>query len=181
MFSIGRLGVATGADYYLERVANSVDDYYVGHGEAPGQWIGARSASLGLTGEVDPAALRNLLDGRAADGFDLGIVRRGNRRPGYDLTFSAPKSISLLWTFGSPEIRDTVSEAHDRAVAGVLDQLSREACVVRRGANGKYTHGAAGFLAAAFRHCRLPATWDQLAAGFASGMGPLRLPVMGPP
>ncbi len=29
--------------------------------------------------------------------------------------------------------------------------------------------------------CRLPATWDQLAAGFASGMGPPRLPVMGPP
>jgi len=152
VFSIGRLGVATGADYYLERVANSVDDYYLGHGEAPGQWIGAMSASLGLTGEVDPAALRNLLDGRAADGTDLGIVRRGNRRPGYDLTFSAPKSISLLWTFGSPEIRDTVSEAHDRAVAGVLDQLSREACVVRRGANGKDTHGGAGFLAAAFRH-----------------------------
>ena len=29
--------------------------------------------------------------------------------------------------------------------------------------------------------CRLPATWDQLVAGFASGMGPPRLPVMGPP
>ena len=110
LFSIGRLGVATGADYYLERVANSVDDYYLGHGEAPGQWIGATSASLGLTGEVDPAALRNLLDGRAADGTDLGIVRREKRRPGYDLTFSAPKSVSLLWTFGSPEVRDTVSD-----------------------------------------------------------------------
>jgi peptidoglycan/LPS O-acetylase OafA/YrhL len=29
--------------------------------------------------------------------------------------------------------------------------------------------------------CHLPATWDQLAAGFASDMGPPRLPVMGPP
>jgi hypothetical protein len=29
--------------------------------------------------------------------------------------------------------------------------------------------------------CHLPATWDQLAAGFASGMGPPPLPVMGPP
>jgi hypothetical protein len=29
--------------------------------------------------------------------------------------------------------------------------------------------------------CRLPATWDHLAAGFASGMGPPPLPVMGPP
>jgi len=29
--------------------------------------------------------------------------------------------------------------------------------------------------------CRLPATWDQVAADFASGMGPPPLPVMGPP
>jgi transposase InsO family protein len=29
--------------------------------------------------------------------------------------------------------------------------------------------------------CRLPATWDHLAASFASGMGPPPLPVMGPP
>jgi len=152
VLSIGRLGIASGADYYLERVANSVDDYYLGHGEAPGQWIGTTSADIGLTGEVDPIALRNLLDGRAADGTDLGIVRRAARRPGYDLTFSAPKSVSLLWTFGSAEVRDTVSVAHDRAVAGVVDQLSREACVVRRGKDGKDAFAGAGFLAAGFRH-----------------------------
>jgi len=152
LLSIGRLGIATGADYYLERVANAVDDYYLGHGEAPGQWIGTTSASVGLTGEVGPEALRYLLDGRAADGTDLGIVRRAARRPGYDLTFSAPKSVSLLWTFGSPEVRDTVSVAHDQAVAGVIDQLSGEACVVRRGRDGKDAYAGAGFLAAGFRH-----------------------------
>jgi hypothetical protein len=36
VLSIGRLGVASGADYYLDHVANSVDDYYLGRGEAPG-------------------------------------------------------------------------------------------------------------------------------------------------
>jgi conjugative relaxase-like TrwC/TraI family protein len=133
-------------------VANSVDDYYLGHGEAPGHWIGTTSSNVGLSGEVDPVALRNLLDGRAADGSDLGIVRRTARRPGYDLTFSAPKSVSLLWTFGSPEVRDAVSVAHDRAVAGVVDQLSGEACVVRRGRDGKDAYSGAGFVAAGFRH-----------------------------
>jgi conjugative relaxase-like TrwC/TraI family protein len=133
-------------------VADSVDDYYLGHGEAPGQWIGTTSANVGLTGEVDPAALRNLLDGRAADRTDLGIVRRGARRPGYDLTFSAPKSVSLLATFGSPELRDTVSVDHDRAVAGVVDQLAGEACVVRRERDGKNAYAGAGFVAAGFRH-----------------------------
>ena len=37
VLSIGRLGVVTGADYYLANVVNSVDDYYLGRGEAPGQ------------------------------------------------------------------------------------------------------------------------------------------------
>ena len=41
MLSIGRLGIAGGAEYYLEKVANNVDDYYLGRGEAPGQWVGA--------------------------------------------------------------------------------------------------------------------------------------------
>jgi hypothetical protein len=47
VLSIGRLGIASGADYYLERVANSVDDYYLGHGEAPGQWIGTSDVGSG--------------------------------------------------------------------------------------------------------------------------------------
>jgi conjugative relaxase-like TrwC/TraI family protein len=152
VLSIGRLGVASGADYYLERIANSIDDYYLGRGEAPGQWIGATSDSFGLRREVDAVALRNLLDGHGANGEDLGIMRRGDRRPGFDLTFSAPKGLSLLWAFGSPEVRDAVSSAHDRALAGVVDHLSAEAAHVRRGANGLELLGARGFVAAGFRH-----------------------------
>ncbi|MGH9097301.1 MAG: MobF family relaxase, partial [Acidimicrobiales bacterium] len=152
MLSIGRLGVASGAEYYLDTVANSVDDYYLGRGEAPGQWIGTTSTALGLCGEVDPKALRNLLNGWSADGEELGIMRRSGRRPGYDLTFSSPKGISLLWAFGSPDVRDGVSAAHDRAVAGVIDHLSREAAYVRRGVNGKHLERATGFVAAGFRH-----------------------------
>ena len=152
MLSIGRLGVASGADYYLSTIANSVDDYYIGRGEAPGQWIGATSAALGLSGLVDPVALRNLLDGRGADGEDLGIMRRGDRRPGFDLTFSAPKGLSLLWAVGTPEVRDAVSSAHDRAIAGVIDHLSAEAAYVRRGADGLKVRRAKGFVAAGFRH-----------------------------
>jgi len=152
VLSIGRLGVVTGADYYLANVANSVDDYYLGRGEAPGQWIGATSAALDLTSVVDSGALRNLLDGRGGGGEDLQIMRRSGRRPGFDLTFSAPKGVSLLWAFGSPEARDVVSLAHDRAIAGVIDHLSAEAAYVRRGKDGKDLVRAHGFVAAAFRH-----------------------------
>ena len=152
VLSIGRLGVVTGAEYYLANVANSVDDYYLGRGEAPGQWIGATSAALDLTGVVDAGALRNLLEGRGCGGEDLGIMRRSGRRPGFDLTFSAPKGVSLLWAFGSPEVRDVVSSAHDRAIAGVIDHLSAEAAYVRRGKDGKDLVRAHGFIAAGFRH-----------------------------
>lgn len=152
MLSIGRLGVNGGAEYYLDKVANSVDDYYLGRGEAPGQWIGATAEGLGLIGQVDAEQLRNLLAGRSATGESLGVQLRPERRPGYDLTFSAPKGISLLWAFGPDHVRDAISVAHDRAVGSVLDYLSTQACITRRGRDGKQLIEAEGFIGAAFRH-----------------------------
>jgi conjugative relaxase-like TrwC/TraI family protein len=152
MLSIGRLGTSSGADYYLDKVANNIDDYYLGRGEAPGHWIGAASQRLGLVGEVNAVALQNLLAAKSASGDILGARLSQDRRPGYDLTFSAPKSASLLWAFGADEVRDAISVAHDRAVESVLDHLSTEACYARRGAGGSRLIEANGFIAAAFRH-----------------------------
>lgn len=39
---------------------------------------------------------------------------------GYDATFSAPKSVSVLFALGNGQIREQVVEAHDNAVAAVL-------------------------------------------------------------
>src|SRR5664280_3289771 len=152
MLSIGRLGVISGAEYYLDKVANNVDDYYLGRGEAPGQWIGTTAEQLGLVGQVDAESLRNLLAGVSATGEPLGARLSADRRPGYDLTFSAPKGVSLLWAFGADHTRTRISDAHDRAVGAVLDQLSTEACFVRRGAGGQELREANGFIGAAFRH-----------------------------
>ncbi|MGP8005511.1 MAG: MobF family relaxase, partial [Acidimicrobiales bacterium] len=152
MLSIGKLGIAGGADYYLDKVANSVDDYYLGRGEAPGQWVGQAATALGLTGQVDPEELRYLLAGKSAGGEALGLQVQPGRRPGYDLTFSAPKGVSLLWAFGSADVRDAISAAHDLAVASVIDQLSTEACFARRGHGGAELVEANGFIGAAFRH-----------------------------
>jgi conjugative relaxase-like TrwC/TraI family protein len=162
MLSIGRLGVTSGAEYYLDKVANNVDDYYLGRGEAPGHWIGATAEQLALVGQVDAASLRNLLAGRSATGEPLGARLSADRRPGYDLTFSAPKGVSLLWAFGSDHTRDMISEAHDRAVGAVLDHLSAEACFVRRGAGGHQLLEANGFIGAAFRHRTSRASDPQL-------------------
>jgi conjugative relaxase-like TrwC/TraI family protein len=152
VLSIGRLGAAGGADYYLDKVANSVDDYYLGRGEAPGRWIGAAANRLGLSGEVEPDALRNLLVGMSASGDDLGARLTVGRRPGYDLTFSAPKGVSLLWALGPEDVRESISIGHDRAVVAVLDRLSKETAFVRRGAGGHQLLESNGFIGAAFRH-----------------------------
>ncbi len=85
-------------------------------------------------------------------GGELGARLSKERRPGYDLTFSAPKSASLLWAFGPEEVRDAITVAHDRAVESVLDHLSAEACYARRGSGGSQLIEANGFIGAAFRH-----------------------------
>ena len=60
MLNIGKLA-AGGEDYYLTTVAQSVDDYYTGSGEAPGRWCGRNAELLGLDGRVDAEGLRLLL------------------------------------------------------------------------------------------------------------------------
>jgi len=52
MLSLHKLAATDGGRYYLESVASGLDEYYRGHGEAPGVWVGPGAGSLGLEGEV---------------------------------------------------------------------------------------------------------------------------------
>ena len=45
------------------------------------------------------------------------------RRPGFDLTFSASKSVSVLFAIGDVRLRAVVQEAHDRAGRDALGYL----------------------------------------------------------
>ena len=104
--------------YYLEAVAEGVEDYYVG-GEAPGRWIASSGATLGLAGEVSPDDLRAVLSGRdPSSGTRLG---QPHKVPGFDLTFRAPKSVSVLFGLGEPDVARQVRDAHDHAVVAALD------------------------------------------------------------
>lgn len=97
MLSMAAIKSPDVASAYFQR-----DDYYSSNGgdpDAQGQWIGEGAAKLGLLGAVDRDAFRQLLAGRLPDGTQLGTVREKGgvieHRPGWDLTFSAPKSVSL--------------------------------------------------------------------------------------
>jgi TrwC relaxase len=100
MLTIGKLGAGQ-ERYYLEKVADGAEDYYSGEGEAPGRWSGDGSRELGLEGDVGDDQLRAMLTGHdPATGEPLvathGACRSQGPVPGFDLTFSAPTSASLL-------------------------------------------------------------------------------------
>ena len=152
MLTLGKLGHGQEA-YYLDSVASGIEDYYSGEGEAPGYWTGAGCEELGLSGEVESKHLRHILNAEhPASGEPLVTLRGGRRIPGFDLTFSAPKSVSLLWGLGDPSTRRIVRECHERAVQAALDYVEREAAFVRRGAGGAEVSHANGLIAAAFPH-----------------------------
>lgn len=117
-----RQDVGSVAAYY----GDGADDYYAKEGEASA-WQGKGAAELGLSGEVDDKRFRELLAGKIGNGQQ--IMRMSNRqdskdRIGIDLTFSAPKSVSLqALVAGDAEI----IKAHDRAVARTLEQAEARA------------------------------------------------------
>lgn len=150
MLSIGKLAAGQ-ESYYLDSVASGIEDYYTGAGEAPGRWVGAAAQDLGLAGEVAAEDLRAVIAG--LDPITGTRLARANRKlPGFDLTFSAPKSVSVLWALATPATSAAVVEAHEAAVEAALGYLEREAAVVRRGRNGVHQLPASGLVAAAFRH-----------------------------
>ncbi|HET7416067.1 MAG TPA: MobF family relaxase [Solirubrobacterales bacterium] len=153
MLSIGKMGAGQ-EGYYLGRVAEGAEDYYSGEGEAEGYWLGDSAEDLGLQGKVDPDQLRAMLTGTdPASGDPLGLRHvEGGPVPGFDLTFSAPKSVSLLWALGGHPVAAEVKTAHAQAVQAGLDYLQREACWTRRGAGGREFLRGNGFLAAGYVH-----------------------------
>jgi conjugative relaxase-like TrwC/TraI family protein len=123
----------TDADYLLNQVAAGVEDYYTGGGEAPGVWHGAWAGELGLEGVVEADALRSLLDGFDPVNGDHLLEGRPERTiKAFDATFSAPKSASLLWAFGSPEVSAAAAIAHVEAVGAALEVLGQKTAVARQ-------------------------------------------------
>jgi conjugative relaxase-like TrwC/TraI family protein len=148
VLSIGKIA---NPEYVLGSIATSVEEYYLGHGEATGVWLGSGLADLGLDGEVDAGDLRAVVGGR--DPATAAQLAAKNRRvAGYDLCFRAPKSVSVLFGLGAAEVGGVVRDCHDEAVAAALGYLERAAGWTRRGKDGLRPQRSSRFIAAAFRH-----------------------------
>ena len=153
MVSIGKIAVGQHA-YYEQQVAQGADDYYTGRGEVPGQWQGAGAQALGLSGRVSGGQFNALVAGM--DPRDPTVRLRWSawdpEVAALDLTFSAPKSVSVLAAAGPNDLTRVLVDAHNEAVTAALAYLDDSAVMVRRGHDGTTVEVGEGLIAAAYLH-----------------------------
>jgi conjugative relaxase-like TrwC/TraI family protein len=146
--------LAKGQHAYFEKsVAKGRDDYYSGRGEAPGAWRGSAAAALGLSGVVEGVDLNSVLEGKhPVSKAALRDRDRGGSVSAYDLTFSAPKSFSVLATIADDGLARQMLAAHESAVSAAMEFVEQEMARVRRGAGGTELMATRGIVAATYRH-----------------------------
>jgi len=133
--SIPAASAAGYADYLESRTTTPErGDYYLGSdgapAEAPGRWL-TPGGALGLIGvrsteQVAPDDLRALMAGRRPDSSEEWLRRAGadgQRAGGIDVTFSAPKSVSVIWALTDADARRQIEAAHRTAVNAAVDYL----------------------------------------------------------
>jgi len=121
-------------DYYLQKLGEITprEDYYLRGGTATGRWHGSGAVEQGLKGIVSAEGLVRLFDGQhPATGEQLGRQLRKDGVAAWDLTFSADKSVSLLWAFGDDDVRRHVVEAFEESTAEALTYLESVASSTR--------------------------------------------------
>ena len=115
MLTISKIS-SQGSGYYGK------DNYYTKGEEAAGQWFGKGAERLDLfTNSLIDDKFDAMLKGNF-NGIELGRIENGKKihHPGWDHTFSAPKSVSMLALVAGDE---RLIEAHDKAVDYVLHYI----------------------------------------------------------
>jgi conjugative relaxase-like TrwC/TraI family protein len=123
------------------------DNYYQKEGDL-GTWQGKGAEILGLDGkEIDPETFKNLLEGKDPAGLNQIVnvktyKKTGERiRAALDLTFSAPKSVSILYETalanGNIELANSIKEAHENAVSTILEEIEAKYTAARVTENGE--------------------------------------------
>ncbi len=112
--------------------AESKDNYYQKEGDL-GEWQGKGAEALGFIGTITQKELEKALWGKDIDGNEVVGVRLdkdGDRkRAALDLTFNAPKSISIAMemanTIDNKELANSIVKAHENAVSKSIDKFEK--------------------------------------------------------
>ena len=154
--------------YYVEEIAQGREDYFAKGAERSGQFVGRGAEVLGVHGaEADALSLERLF-GHGTDprgGAPLGrSFDPDNERAvaGFALTFSPPKSVSVLWALADQPTSDHVLAAHEAAVTAAFAFVDDHASFTRRGHNGVLQVDTDGLIAAGFVHRTSRAADPQL-------------------
>lgn len=137
---------------------NGAGEYYLGE-QAPSVWQGAGAQMQGIDGQqVDKDALEKMLSGQVREIQDGQLVdkqlgRTGKdgqieHKSGWDLTFSAPKSVSIeAEVFGKQDVKD----AHEAAVHTTMKWLEEHGAGTRMGSDKEFQQ-TGNLTYAAFSH-----------------------------
>lgn len=165
--NLTRISTDSGIEYLLQTVTNGdaeigkngFIDYYTATGTPVGRWVGRGVEGMGLkeNSPVNPSqaqalfqAFKNPVTGQrmgAKPGLKESVA-------GFDLTFTLPKSVSVLWAMADRETQQQIMAAHEQAMADTLSWLEKEAFQTRAGKAGVAIHETRGVTAARYHH------WD---------------------
>ena len=130
MLSVKEIKSASAAgDYY-----HALDNYYhkdvktLEEAEKETKWLGKGAEALGLAGIVKKEDHVKMLHGELPNGDKLGIMRDGkwHHRAGFDLTFSAPKSVSIAIALTKDEkLKDALKQAVWDAAQSTLQWIEK--------------------------------------------------------
>ncbi|WP_442543058.1 MobF family relaxase [Arthrobacter sp. KN11-1C] len=176
--SIARLSAQSGLKYLFkttmmdDRTVAPADTttYYMKAGTPQGRWIGSGLKGINrTTGDaVTESDARAIFDsathpdtaaplGRphgqptiAQNNHGQSSTRRAVA--GFDLTFSVPKSVSVLWALSPRALQNQILQTHHDAVTATLDWLEKLVIHTRAGRNGVARLDTRGAVAAAFDH-----------------------------
>ncbi|WP_225008044.1 MobF family relaxase [Novosphingobium percolationis] len=129
MLSVANVRTAGGAATYF-----AADNYYTrADADRSGAWFGKGAERLGLVGQVEARQFEAVLKGLLPDGSRVGSDGR-THRAGTDLTFSMPKSWSLIALVGGDA---RVLDAYAEAVRETLAWAERNLAETRMESKGK--------------------------------------------
>jgi conjugative relaxase-like TrwC/TraI family protein len=146
MLSMAVIGSGAGAANYY-----AGDNYYTdGQLTEASVWAGQGAEMLGLSGKVDANVFEAVLAGNLPNGEVVPAGTRGEHRPGLDMTFSAPKSVSLLAYIGGD---DRLLSAHIDSVKASLSWAEKTFAEARVSkGRGQEVVGTGNLLVALFQH-----------------------------
>lgn len=130
--------------------------YYQKGGEAPSQWQGRGAAMLDLSGPVDAKTFMDLLE-KGPPGMEVGE----NRRKGVDLSWSVPKSVSMLIEAAPPEMRERLLDLCREANAIGMQHIEDHVVSARYGKGGAVSEKTGCAIIATFQHDDARPTADK--------------------